>query len=177
MDKPKRIFFYGRPGHPRNGFELAIEAMRRLKHQYCDEIQILAAGANWRPKDYGLENIIDNLGLLSYEATGDLYRSCHIGLSMMMTKHPSYLPFEMMACGVLVVSNINSSTEWLLKNRENCLITYPSASCISETISEAIEKNEDFEEIRKNAIDCISNNHVVWDIELEKISKFIFSLN
>ncbi|WP_138499134.1 glycosyltransferase [Nostoc sp. PA-18-2419] len=174
-DNPKRIFFYGRPGHPRNAFELAITAMRQLKNRYGSNIKILSAGANWKPKDYGLEGVIENLGLLSYEATGDLYRSCHIGLSMMMTKHPSYLPFEMMACGVLVVSNINNSTKWLLKDRQNCLLSYPSATYIAETISEAIERYEDLEYIRVNAAQEIINNHADWDVEIKKVYNFILN--
>ncbi|BAB76187.1 glycosyltransferase [Anabaena sp. FACHB-709] len=172
-DTSKRVFFYGRPGHPRNGFELAVEAMRKLKTRYGSQIEILSAGANWNPKEYGLEGVIENLGLLSYEETGNLYRSCHIGLSMMMTKHPSYLPFEMMACGVLVVSNINSSTQWLLKDRENCLLSHPSASCIAETISEAIDKYDDFDLIRNNAVNCIKYNHADWSVEIKKITDFI----
>ncbi|ABA22956.1 Glycosyl transferase, group 1 [Trichormus variabilis ATCC 29413] len=172
---PKRVFFYGRPGHPRNGFELAVEAMRKLKTRYGSQIEILSAGADWKPKEYGLEGVIENLGLLSYEETGNLYRSCHVGLSMMMTKHPSYLPFEMMACGVLVVSNINSSTQWLLKDRENCLLSHPSASCIAETISEAIDKYDEFDVIRNNAINCIKDNHADWSVEIKKIHDFIQS--
>ncbi|BAY12211.1 rhamnosyltransferase WsaF family glycosyltransferase [Calothrix sp. NIES-2098] len=172
-DHPKRIFFYGRPGHPRNAFELAITAMRQLKNRYGSGIEILSAGANWNPKDYGLQGVIENLGLLSYQATGDLYRSCHIGLSMMMTKHPSYLPLEMMACGVLVVSNINNSTKWLLKDRQNCLLSYPSATCITETISEAIERYKDLEHIRISAVQEIINNHEDWDVEIKKIYNFI----
>ncbi|WP_414752658.1 glycosyltransferase [Anabaena sp. CCY 9910] len=170
---PKRVFFYGRPGHPRNGFELAVEAMRKLKTRYGSQIEILSAGADWKPKEYGLEGVIENLGLLSYEETGNLYRSCHVGLSMMMTKHPSYLPFEMMACGVLVVSNINSSTQWLLKDRENCLLSHPSASCIAETISEAIDKYDEFDVIRNNAVNCIKDNHADWSVEIQKIHDFI----
>ena len=150
--------------------------MRRLKQRYGDQIQILSAGANWQPQDYGLEGIIENLGLLSYKATGELYRSCHIGLSMMMTKHPSYLPFEMMACGVLVVSNINSSTQWLLHDRENCLLTHPSVTCIAETISEAIENYKELSGIRSNAINYIKQNHTDWNRELQKIQSFILSI-
>jgi O-antigen biosynthesis protein len=171
---PKRIFFYGRPGHPRNGFELAVEAMRQLKKIYGSRIEILSAGASWEPKDYGLEGVIENLGLLSYEETGDLYRSCHIGLGMMMTKHPSYLPFEMMACGVLVISNVNSSTKWLLRDQENCLLSYPSATCLTEKITEAIERYQELESIRVNAANNILNDHGDWSLEMKKIHKFLF---
>jgi O-antigen biosynthesis protein len=172
----KRIFFYGRPNHPRNAFELAISAMRLVKGKYGNSVEILSAGADWNPQDYGLEGIVQNLGLLNYKETGDLYRSCDIGLSMMMTKHPSYLPFEMMACGVLVIANVNNSTSWLLKNRQNCLITYPSATCIFKTIEEAIENMKDFEAIKQNATSLILKYHSSWTTEFQKVSEFILSL-
>ena len=170
---PKRVFFYGRPGHPRNGFELAVAAMRKLKVSYGFHVEILSAGADWNPKEYGLEGVVENLGLLSYTETGNLYRSCHIGLSMMMTKHPSYLPFEMMACGVLVVSNFNASTQWLLRDKDNCLIANPSATCITETISTAIDHYQEFAIITNNAINDIKNNHANWSVEINKINEFI----
>lgn len=175
-DQPKRIFFYGRPGHPRNGFELAVEAMRQLKERYGSDVEILSAGADWKPAEYGLGKVLKNLGLLSYEATGDLYRSCHIGLSMMMTRHPSYLPFEMMACGVLVISNVNLSTQWLLRDGVNCLLSDPSASCLAGTISLAIDKYDEFARIRKNAVEYMTNNHQNWSIELARIHQFILNV-
>ncbi|MBW4581457.1 MAG: glycosyltransferase [Tildeniella nuda ZEHNDER 1965/U140] len=166
---PKQVFFYGRPGHPRNGFELAIEAMKRLKQRYGSTIRICSAGANWNPEDYGVGDVIENLGLLDYQKTGELYRSCHVGLSMMMTRHPSYLPLEMMACGMLVVSNFNPSNSWLLRDRENCLLTHPSATCIAETIAEAIDQYDDLAHIRKTAIEHIQTHHADWSTELETL--------
>ena len=68
----------------------------------------MTAGAEWSPRQFGLEGIVHNLGLLPYAATGALYRSCTAGVALMMTCHPSYLPFELMACGALVVTNSNS---------------------------------------------------------------------
>lgn len=103
----KRLFYYARPGTPRNGFELAAASLSLLKKRYGSRIDIICAGANWKPEDFGLGNVIRNTGLLPYAETADLYRTCHVGLVMMMTKHPSYLPFELMACGCSVVSNIN----------------------------------------------------------------------
>ncbi|MBD1878299.1 glycosyltransferase [Coleofasciculus sp. FACHB-T130] len=175
-DQPKRVFFYGRPGHPRNGFELAVESMRQLKKRYGSGVEILSAGANWKPEDYGLGGVLENLGLLNYEATGHLYRSCHIGLSMMMTRHPSYLPFEMMACGVLVVSNVNPSTRWLLRDGENCLLSNPSASCLAETISLAIDKYDEFAHIKKNAVEYMMNYHQDWSVELARIHQFMLNV-
>ena len=55
--------FYGRPGNPRNGFELGIAALKKLKNKMGDRVRILVAGANWEPSEYGLDGIVENLGL------------------------------------------------------------------------------------------------------------------
>ncbi len=139
--KPYKVFFYGRPAHWRNGFELGSIALAKLKEQLGQRVQIIAAGNDWDPTDYGLGGIIENLGLLPYQETARLYRTCDAGLAMMFTCHPSYLPFEFMASGCLVVSNVNSATSWLLKDNENCLLSLPSASCIADTLARGLQKS------------------------------------
>lgn len=171
IENPFKIFFYARPEIPRNGFELGIAALERIKQKYGERVEIYAAGAAWDPRDYTLENVINNLGLLSYEETPVLYRKCDLGIVFMFTKHPSYLPFEFMACGCSVLTNYNPSTTWFLKDGVNCLLTEPSISCICEKI-ELLMNNPDLrKKITSGAIDSLANNS--WDNEIEKIYNFI----
>jgi glycosyltransferase involved in cell wall biosynthesis len=125
-NRPVRIFFYGRPQTPRNAFGLGIAALARLKDRYGDRVDIVCAGENWNPAQFGLAGKIRNLGVLgTLEEVAALYRSCDIGLVFMLSKHPSYQPFEFMASGMATVSNINPATAWLLRDGENCLLTPP----------------------------------------------------
>jgi len=160
---PRRLFFYGRPGHPRNGFELAAVALAELKARVGDRVRILCAGAPWDARDYGLEGVIENLGLLEYRATADLYRSCHIGFVMMMTRHPSYLPFEFMACGGLLVSNDNPANHWLLADGENCLLAPPSAPAIAERLAEAVDRYDELLPVRRRGWEQVRSHHASWD--------------
>jgi SAM-dependent methyltransferase len=171
---PKRLFYYARPGTPRNGFELAAAALRGLKQKHGDEIDIVCAGAGWNPVDYGLNGVIRSAGLLPYAATGDLYRSCHVGFVMMMTKHPSYLPFELMACGAIVVTNFNEANTWLLKDGENCLLSPPSATCLTETLSFGLDHYDALGAIRQRAADHVLNDTGDWDSSLGDVAKFMF---
>jgi glycosyltransferase involved in cell wall biosynthesis len=57
----------------------------------------------------------------------------------MFTKHPSYLPFEMMACGVTVVTNNNPANLWLLEHERNCLLAEPTYSCVLEQLRRAVQ--------------------------------------
>ena len=61
---PVRVFFYGRPRTPRNSFGLGIAALARLKQRCGDRVQIVCAGENWNPAQFGMAGRIENLGVL-----------------------------------------------------------------------------------------------------------------
>ncbi len=139
-DKPFTIFFYGRP-NPRNGFELGIQSLKQLKEKYGNRVKIFSAGSKWNQEIYDSEGEIENLGVLPYEKTGGLYRSCDLGVVFMFTKHPSYLPFELMACGCPVLTNRNAATTWLLKDNINCALAEPTVSAVCERIESVMARS------------------------------------
>ena len=167
------VFFYGRPGHPRNAFELGAASLKILKKELGDTLSIVSAGAEWDPAEYGLENIVTNLGLLTLQQTASLYRTCDVGLGMMFTKHPSYLPFEFMASGCMVVSNKNSATKWFLKDGYNCMLTDTTPTCIAETLKQALLNIEHREEIVTNAHQMILAQFSDWESQMNKIFRFM----
>jgi len=169
------VFFYGRPGHPRNAFELGSEALKKLKHKLGDRLSIVSAGAEWDPADFGLEKVVVNLGVLSLQQTAALYRACDVGLGMMFTKHPSYLPFEFMASGCMVVSNKNSATKWFLQDGYNCMLTDATPTCISETLGRALLDTETRNKIISNAHRMILDHYSDWDLQMEKLYNFIIN--
>lgn len=172
---PKRLFYYARPGTPRNGFELAAAALTRLKQEQGDRVEIICAGTGWNPEQYGLGGMVTSVGMLPYAATGDLYRSCHVGFVMMMTKHPSYLPFELMACGSTVMTNYNAANTWLLKDGENCFLAPPTASNIAATLAYALDHYEETAAIRENAAHHIRNTLSGWDASLGAVADFMLN--
>ena len=168
----KRIVFYGRPNNPRNGFVLGVESLKIVKEYFGDQVEIYTAGSEFDVKEYGLEGVITNLGLLdSIEKVAELYRKCDVGLVFMFTPHPSYQPLEYMACGCATVTNINENNMWLLKDKYNSILTEPTISCVAENIIELLT-NEDLRyEIIKNGLKTVENLN--WETELEKITEFI----
>jgi O-antigen biosynthesis protein len=171
--KPYKVFFYGRPNHWRNGFELGAIALRKLKEQLGTQVQIVSAGHAWNPAEFGLEGIVEPLGLLSYHATTELYRTCDAGLVMMFTRHPSYLPFEFMASGCLVVTNLNHSTSWLLKDGQNCLLTLPTASCIADTLARGLQDHGLRQQITGRALEMIRRDYADWSGQVEQIYEYM----
>lgn len=169
---PIKIFFYGRPGNVRNGFVLGIEALKKVKKEFGERVQIVAAGGKWNPSDFGAQGTIRNLGLLpGVQEIAEFYRSCHIGLVFMFTKHPSYLPIELMSSGVAVVTNDNPATSWLLKHEKNSLVVEPTVTSVSESISRLVVDDQ----LRKAIIleGIKTSSETCWDAEIESVYKFL----
>ncbi len=169
----RTLFFYGRPEHPRNSFELGAAALRIIKKRMGARLSILAAGADWNRADYGLAGVVTNLGVLSLRQTAALYRNCDAGLVLMFTKHPSYLPFELMASGALVVTNKNAATEWLLQDGQNCLLADPTPTCIAETLERGLTQDKERASIVQHAREMIVSRFADWDAQMEKLFNFM----
>lgn len=163
-----RIFFYARPNNPRNAFNLGIIIIKSLLEKYPNQLEIITAGAEWDESIFGLRGKIKNLGLLnSLEAVGELYRSCDIGFVYMLSKHPSYQPFEFMASGMATVTNNNEDNLWLLKNRENSIVTEPSPAAMVDGIGALIEDERLRKKIAKAGHDYIAG--YTWEQQLDTI--------
>jgi glycosyltransferase involved in cell wall biosynthesis len=121
--KKLKFFFFGRPNHERNGFELGLPLLKAIKQAY-PEAEFLTAGAPWKPADYGID-FVTNLGLLKIEETAELYKTCDYGLVLMFTPHTSYIPLELMSSGTILITNTNKYTKWLFENRKNSVYVDP----------------------------------------------------
>jgi O-antigen biosynthesis protein len=170
--RPVKIFFYGRPRNPRNGFVLGIEALKRVKKEFNEDVQIVSAGGEWNPSDFGAKDVVENLGLLPrIEDVASLYRSCHIGLVFMFTKHPSYQPIEMMASGMAVVANENSALRLLLRNVENSLVVEPTVTSVGEAISCLVRDRDHRNALASEGLKTVEQTR--WNTEIEGVYEFL----
>ncbi len=167
---------YGRPGHPRNCFELLGAALRIAKTRMGAALQLLAAGAEWDPRDHGLDGVVHNLGVLGYRSTAALFRICDAGVVMMMTRHPSYVPLELMASGALVITNRNPDTGWLLADRENCLLADLSARDVADRIQEAAESSSLRRRVTACARELVQASYSNWDAEIDATYRYMLSV-
>lgn len=166
-NKKLRVFFYARPNNPRNAFNLGIMIIQILLEKYGDKIEIVTAGSNWKEKKFDLSRQITNRGLIkNLEEVGDLYRTCDIGFVYMLSKHPSYQPFEFMASGVATVTNNNEDNLWFLKDGTNCLVAEPSPAAMAEKIGWLIEDDKLREKIQAGGYETVSTD---WGPQLERI--------
>jgi glycosyltransferase involved in cell wall biosynthesis len=162
-----KIFFYARPNNPRNAFNLGVEIIKQLLEKYGKDVEIVTAGAKWKESAYGLRGKINNLGLLgSIDEVAELYRSCDIGFVYMLSKHPSYQPFEFMASGMATVTNNNEDNLWMLKDGQNCLLSEPSAAAMVEKISLLIDDSMLRQKIAEGGLKSLG---YTWPQQLETI--------
>lgn len=157
----RRVVFYGRPGNARNCFSLGVMTLQALKRKMKDRVEIISVGAEWDVKEYGLEGVVDNWGLLnSLTAVADLYRSSDVGLVFMVTPHPSYQPFEYMACGCLVATNVNEANRWLL-DEHNSVQVEPVPEIAAQRILDVLSDEAAMARIREKAFATIAKYD--WD--------------
>jgi GT2 family glycosyltransferase len=169
---PARIVFYGRPSNPRNGFELGVEALTRVKERYGDAVSIVTAGGTYATDDLGVEGVIENLGVLpTIGAVADLYRNSDIGVVFMFTKHPSYQPLEYMASGCATVTNFNEANLWLLRDGENAVLSQPTVSAVTESLSRLIEDEALRSQISRGGLETVKR--LDWDAELDRMFRYV----
>jgi GT2 family glycosyltransferase/glycosyltransferase involved in cell wall biosynthesis len=168
---PVTVFVYARPGHWRNCWEMASLALEELKRRLGDGVRIVTAGA-WATGEGG-DNDIKHLGLLDYRATGELYRNSDVGLALTVSKHPSYLPLELMACGVPVVAFDNPWGHWILRDEENSLLAKRTADHLADQLERLCVDKPLRERLSGQALRDIAAGHGDWDTALAPIYDYL----
>jgi len=110
VEKPKRnkqVMIYGRPTVLRNAFELIIASLRlwTLQQQDIQEWKIFSVGESH--PDVNLSNGVKlkSLGKLTLNEYSLLMKETYMGISLMVSPHPSYPPLEMSTFGVKTITN------------------------------------------------------------------------
>jgi hypothetical protein len=146
--RERSILFYGRPGVPRNCFDVIIQALerwQRLEPHESSRWQIFCAGedfdsSRWHSK---LKNLTI-LGKLSLEDYGKLLGRVSVGISLMMSPHPSYPPLEMAFSGLVTVTNKFEGKDVEKRNPNIISVSNISAEAVAEALSLAVSQANTF---------------------------------
>ena len=105
--KKKQILIYGRPGTERNAFSLIVYALKDWAREYrsASEWIVYSAGEDHKDIDLGNSVTLKSLGKLSLEEYARVLKESYIGISLMVSPHPSYPPLEMATFGVKTITN------------------------------------------------------------------------
>lgn len=170
-DDVATVFVYARPGHWRNCWELAAPALEAVKKRLGDRVRIVTAGS-WAATD-DLGSGITHLGLLDYAETGELYRTCDVGVALTVSEHPSYLPLELMACGVPVVAFDNPAGDWILHDDENSLRARRTIDGLADAIGALAADPARRARLGKGALATIAAGFPAWDPALAGIYDYL----
>ncbi len=130
--RDRRIVVYARPGTPRNAFELICEGLRLWgwKDPRSAQWEVAAPGEIESDLDLGPFKL-KALGKLDIDAYATLLSTSSIGLSLMVSPHPSYPPLEMAAFGMSVLTNRydNKRLDETVANVHSLASMTPEAIC------------------------------------------------
>lgn len=162
------IFAYARD-HFRNCWELVYPALSEIKRRHGDKVRIMAAGARYLPPS---ADFID-LGLRDVRETGRIYRSVDIGVTMQISRHPSYLPLELMASGAAVVAADSRWFDWLFHDGENALQSMRSLDDLVDRIDSLVVDAQLRARIAAGGLATIDAAHSDWDAAIAPIVDFL----
>ncbi|RDV16438.1 hypothetical protein DXT99_04350 [Pontibacter diazotrophicus] len=105
--RKKRIIIYGRPSVERNAFELLAKGLELWSWRYSNakEWEIISLGETYPSMVLGNKLSINVKGKVSLQEYADLLVSSAVGVSLMISPHPSYPPLEMAAFNLGVLTN------------------------------------------------------------------------
>jgi len=107
QEREKRVLIYGRPNVDRNAFEVIIMALRvwTAHSQESLDWEFISVGELHPVIELSNGKKLISKGKLSLEEYASEMGKAFLGISLMISPHPSYPPLEMAAFGVRVITN------------------------------------------------------------------------
>ena len=133
---PIKILIYGRPSVQRNLFLTLVKgiesALERLPDLSCE---ILSVGEVHHEITLKTGHVIKSLGKLSLPKYKELLSKADLGISLMLSPHPSYPPLEMASAGMQVITNdFLGYKNSLEKSFANLFVVEPNVKDIANNI-------------------------------------------
>lgn len=108
IPRERIILFYSRPSAVRNCFEAGIDGLNLWARRNPDKAaswKIYCIGEAFPAHQLGELQNTEITGKMSLEAYAELLSKASVGLSLMVSPHPSYPPLEMAYAGVSTITN------------------------------------------------------------------------
>jgi hypothetical protein len=180
--RPRRLLFYARPEPhaARNMYELGMLALARALEQGTFmgwELHGIGTVRSGRRIDLGGGAYLRLLPRVAQDDYASVLREHDIGLALMYTPHPSLVPIEMAAAGMLTVTNSfeNKTAEAMAAISPNIVAAAPGIDDIAAALCEAAAAVEDAERRVRGSRVAWSRN---WDVSfgddlLDRVTAFL----
>ena len=138
IPRRKQILIYGRPSESRNAFSIVREALDIWSRDYKNNVsewRIISLGEQY--KDIKLcNNTIEVLGKVTLEEYAQIMLSSYVGVSLMISPHPSYPPLEMSTFGIKTITNTFANKDLKYFNQNIISLANCTPTVIAEKLSE-----------------------------------------
>lgn len=144
--RKNQILIYGRPSVQRNAFEVILAGLKEwsINYEKSGEWEIISLGENFGQIDLTTKNKIKSYGKVSLEKYAQIMLESRIGISLMISPHPSYPPLEMSTFGVKTITNQYDNKELSYFNDNIISISNCSQFSIAKKITELCEDKSDY---------------------------------
>ena len=154
--KQRKFLFYARPDQTtmaRNAFELGVLALRETireghfkSHPWT--FHGLGAVGDYQDIPLGKSASLAMLSKLSLNEFVQILPTYDAGMSLMLSPHPSLMPIDMAAAGLMTVTNTyaTKTSEKLAEISPNLIATPPTLDGLKQGLIRALSKVDDFEQ-------------------------------
>jgi lipopolysaccharide biosynthesis protein len=145
IPRERIILIYGRPSVVRNCFETLCAGLRRWQQANpisADSWRIVSAGEAYDVADAGGVFNLEVCGKLSLDEYGDLLSRALIGVSLMLSPHPSYPPLEMAAAGLFTITNTYDCKNLGVRSSNILSLAELTPDSVAEALEQAVRETE-----------------------------------
>lgn len=168
VKKEKIIIVYGRPSVARNLFKLILESLRiwqLTEPAEALQYQIKFAGENFDAKLISELNNAESVGKLSLDEYGELLSKSAIGISLMLSPHPSYPPLEMATANCITITNDYDCKKMMQRSSNIISLSSLSPNILCEAINAATVMVRIGEEVSFGKVNKLNYNSDAFSAE------------
>lgn len=178
----KKFVFYGRPHRARNMYELGLYIIQQAIERGIldgDQWEFISVGAKEKEIRLADDVTMTALPYMSVEDYKQKLTEMDLGLSLMLSPHPSMVPIDLALSGVVVVTNTyaNKTEKVLQQISKNILAGKPNVEDILQKLEKAVSLVDDLDGRYKNAKEStycdnyekmFTDKHLHWIKEIVK---------
>ena len=139
------ILIYGRPNTPRNCFSTLCDGLARWQQanpETAARWQVVSAGESYHSSDAGGVQNLTIHGKLALGDYADLLSRASVGLSLMLSPHPSYPPLEMAQAGLQTITNGYDGKDLSRRSANITSIPHATPQALHTALDEAVKRAE-----------------------------------
>lgn len=157
--RKKQIVVYGRPGTYRNAFEIIDEALIKAFKDRDDvhDWKFISMGEEHCEAEIKDGVTLKSVGKLSLDDYAKTMEESYMGISLMVSPHPSYPPLEMSSFGIKTITNNFDNKNISYFNDNIISVEYCDADHVAKEIVKLLDN---YDELSKTAKKLLNKDYV-----------------